>query len=112
MDIQNNRIGLRINERNIKINIILNDEKICEGQSINISFQGICGVFQRDFVETAKVGLDMELKEKFLCRAKATVIWSTDLGNDEFLIGFKFEAEDCDLKKYLAYVNELSTGIF
>ncbi len=106
---KNKRIARRFQDKTVTV-IFNFGNKTVEGQSINISQEGICILLpvnlEINFVINCKLDFVFEGK-KVQEEVVSKIVWGTDLGNNEFLAGITY-LDTSKLDKYNLYLDFLS----
>jgi|SRR5574344_1431790 hypothetical protein len=105
----NQRKSHRFSDKSISVILDYNDGKLITGISINISNDGICVILDKSPIVGKELDLILEFNfnnELVKEKTKAKVMWTSDIGNDEFLTGLSY-VDDTNLKEYLEYLEYL-----
>ena len=109
---ENKRAYGRFLDKKVSISLVSGKSGEVKGTSVNLSHDGICGIFEKSYKKDAALDVELEFlldTKKTKCRGRGKVIWALDMGNDEFLIGINLlDYNNENMKKYINYVDNIS----
>lgn len=106
----NQRKAYRFSDKSISVILDYNDGKLIKGISLNVSMDGICVILDDTPIMGKEVDLILEFdfnNQKVKEITKAKVMWTSDIGNDEFLTGLNY-LDTTNLQEYIKYLDYLN----
>lgn len=107
----NKRAYSRHLDKNVNIVLVAEQKSIIKGNSLNLSHDGICGVFEKIQDKNGVIDVELEFVKdnmKIKCRGKGKIIWAVDIGNNESLIGLNLlDFDKKNMKDYINYVDNI-----
>lgn len=105
----NQRKAYRFSDKSIAVILDYNNGLFINGISLNVSMEGICVILDNAPIVGKEVDCIVEFNfnnEKIKEKTKVKVMWTSDIGNEEFLTGLNY-LDIANLQEYIKYLDFL-----